>query len=94
MTLKNTAMWCSSIILPIEILVLEQVCLHQGCQIFLKTIHQNGEKLTKLPIYYQMTIKYNKCPYNAYSKFLRGLQRFYSLHTNKVIPFSSKLLLV
>jgi hypothetical protein len=32
----------------------------QGCQIFLATIYQNGEKHTKLPQNYQMAIKYNK----------------------------------
>jgi hypothetical protein len=33
---------------------------NQGCQIFLDTIYQNGEKYTKLPQHYQMAIKYYK----------------------------------
>jgi hypothetical protein len=32
--------------------------LLQGCQIFLDTIYQNGEKCTKLTQQYLMTIKY------------------------------------
>jgi hypothetical protein len=40
----------------------------QGCQIFIYTIYQNGENYTKLQLYYQMAIKYNKCPYYVYSK--------------------------
>jgi hypothetical protein len=32
----------------------------QGCQIFLDTIYQNGEKYTKLPLNYQMAIKYTR----------------------------------
>jgi hypothetical protein len=35
----------------------------QGSQIFLNTINQNEVKFTKLPLYYQMTIKYNTRPY-------------------------------
>jgi hypothetical protein len=36
--------------------------LDQGCQIFLDTIYQNGEKYTKFPQHYQMAIKYTKWP--------------------------------
>jgi hypothetical protein len=32
----------------------------QGCQIFLDKIYQNGRKYTKLPLNYQMSIKYTK----------------------------------
>jgi hypothetical protein len=32
--------------------------LMQGCQIFLDKIFQNGEKWTKVPLNYQMAIKY------------------------------------
>jgi hypothetical protein len=32
----------------------------QGCQIFLNTIFQNGGKLTKLPLNYQMAITHYK----------------------------------
>jgi hypothetical protein len=38
------------------------ICM-QGCQIFLNTIYQNEVKRTKLPLYYQMSIKYNTWPY-------------------------------
>jgi hypothetical protein len=31
-----------------------------GCQIFLDTIYQKGEKYTKLPLNYQMAMKYTK----------------------------------
>jgi hypothetical protein len=35
----------------------------QGCQIFLGTTYQNGEKYTKLPQNCQMIINYTKLPY-------------------------------
>jgi hypothetical protein len=38
----------------------------QGCQIFLFTIYQNGlYTYTRVPLYYHVTIKYNKWPYNV-----------------------------
>jgi hypothetical protein len=37
---------------------------HQGCQIFLDTIYQNGGKYTKLQKLYRMVTKYTKCPKN------------------------------
>jgi hypothetical protein len=35
---------------------------HQGCQIFLDLIYQNGRKCIKLPLNYLMAIKYTKWP--------------------------------
>jgi hypothetical protein len=59
----------------------------QGCQIFLDTINQNGEKYTKLPQHYLMVIKYIldgckifqmtvKCTNSLYSKALQNLPKF------------------
>jgi hypothetical protein len=36
----------------------------QGCQIFLGTTYQTGEKCTKLPQNKQMSINYTKGPFN------------------------------
>jgi hypothetical protein len=37
----------------------------QGCQIFLGTKYQNGKKFPNYNELYQMSIKYNKRPYNG-----------------------------
>jgi hypothetical protein len=38
---------------------------HQGCQIFLCKKYQNGENIPNYHELYQMSIKYNKRPYNG-----------------------------
>jgi hypothetical protein len=51
-----------------------------GCQIFLDTIYQNGEKYTKLPLNYQMAITYmyqmaviySKWPQNRYTNLFHS----------------------
>jgi hypothetical protein len=60
-----------------------RVTLEQGCQIFLYTIYQNGEKYANLSQHYQMTINYTKwrkmfqttIKYTNHSKALQNLPK-------------------
>jgi hypothetical protein len=67
----------------------------QGCQIFLGTEYQNGEKIQNYHDLYQMSIKYNKRPQNGprvhkctnifYCKTLQNLPKFVFLVRKQTI---------